>query len=63
MIIIQYNCRKASAITIAALETRLKRNAAFVYLQEPYTEQYLISHSGYTLYWPETDKQNEKEYL
>jgi hypothetical protein len=60
MIIIQHNCRKASAITIAALETGLKRNAAFVCLQEPYIGQKFISHPGYILYWPEIGKQNEK---
>ena len=60
MLIIQHNCKKASAITIAALETGLKYNAAFVCLQEPYTGQNPISHPGYTLYWPETGKQNEK---
>jgi hypothetical protein len=60
MLIIQHNCRKASAITIAALETGIKRNAAFICLQEPYVGQIPISHPGYTLYWPETGKQNEK---
>jgi hypothetical protein len=49
MLIIQYNCRKAYAITIAALETGLKRNAAFVCLQEPYIGQKPISHPGYIL--------------
>ena len=49
-----------SAIIIAALETGIKRNAAFICLQEPYIEQISISHPGYTLYWPETGKQNEK---
>jgi len=60
MLIIQHNCRKSSAITIAALETGIKRNAAFICLQEPYIKQIFISYSGYTLYWPETGKQNEK---
>ncbi len=60
MLIIQHNCRKASAITIAALETGLKRNAAFICLQEPYTGKNPISHLGYVFYWPETGKQSEK---
>jgi hypothetical protein len=60
MLIIQHNYRKAYAITIAALETGLKRNAAFVYLQEPYIGKNTISHPGYILYWPEIGKQNEK---
>jgi hypothetical protein len=60
MIIIQYNYRKAYAITIAALETGLKRNTAFIYLQEPYIGQKPISYPGYILYWPEIGKQNKK---
>ena len=60
MLIIQHNCRKASAITIAALETGLKRKAGIVCLQEPHVGQTPISHPGYILYWPETGKQSEK---
>ena len=60
MLIIQHNYRKASAITIAALETGLKRKAGIVYLQEPHVGQTPISHPGYTLYWPKTGKQSEK---
>ena len=48
------------AIIIATLETRLKRNAELVCLQESYVGQNPISHPGYTLYWPEIGKQNEK---
>jgi hypothetical protein len=61
MLVIQHNCRKAYAITIAALETGLKLNAAFIYLQEPSIgrNQY-ISHPGYTLYWPEAGEHKDK---
>jgi len=60
MLVIQHNCRKAHAITIAALETGLALNAAIVCLQEPYIGQNYISHPGYILYWPEKGDQKDK---
>lgn len=61
MLVIQHNCRKAYAITIAALEIRLLRKADIICLQEPYigTKTY-ISHPGYTIYWPEGTEQSVK---
>ena len=53
MLVIQHNCAKAYATTIAALEAGLALNAAIICLQEPYTGQNSISHPGYVLYWPE----------
>ena len=61
MLVIQHNCRKTYAITIAALETGLKLNAAFICLQEPYIgPNQHISHPGYTLYWPEAGEHKNK---
>jgi len=61
MLVIQHNCRKAYAITIAALEAGLERNAALICLQEPYIGQkQTISHPGYTLYWPEAGELKDK---
>jgi hypothetical protein len=61
MLVIQHNCRKAYAITIAALEAGLERNAAFICLQEPYIgRNQNISHPGYTLFWPEAGVLQDK---
>src|SRR5271154_29236 len=61
MLVIQHNCRKAYAITIAALETGLKLGAAIICIQEPYIGKlYTISHPGYSLYWPEEGEKREK---
>ena len=61
MLVIQHNCRKTYAITIAALETGLKLNAAFICLQELYIglNQH-ISYPGYTLYWLEAGEYKNK---
>jgi hypothetical protein len=61
MLVVQHNCRKAYAITIAALETSLALNAAIICLQEPYIgSKNYISHSGYVLYWPEKRELKDK---
>jgi len=61
MLVIQHNCRKAYAITIAALETGLKLGAAIICIQEPYIGKlYTISHPGYSLYWPEEGEKRDK---
>jgi len=52
MLIIQHNCRRAYAITIAALEVGLERQAGIVCLQEPYIKRE-FRHAGYLIYWPE----------
>jgi hypothetical protein len=52
MLVIQHNCRRAYAITIAALEAGLERQAGIICLQEPYIERE-FRHGGYLIYWPE----------
>jgi hypothetical protein len=52
MLVIQHNCRRAYAITIAALEAGLQRQADIVCLQEPYIKRE-FRHSAYLIYWPE----------
>ena len=54
IIVIQHNCRKVYAITIAILEIALEKGVGVVYLQEPYIGAREISHLGFTFYWPET---------
>ena len=60
MLVIQHNCRKAYAITIAALETGLTKNADIIYLQELCLRQSYISHPEYIIYWPEKGDLKEK---
>ena len=52
MLIVQHNCRRAYAITIAALESGLRVGAALVCLQEPYVDRE-FGHGGYVIQWPE----------
>jgi hypothetical protein len=61
--VIQYNCRKAYTITIAAIKIGIQLNTAFIYLQEPYININSLSHSGYDLRWPEKGKKEEKRVL
>ena len=63
MIVIQHNCRKTYAVTIAALEAGIELNADFICLQEPYIGQYAFSHPGYHLRWPYKGKDSEKRVL
>ena len=63
MLVIQHNCRQAYPITIAAFQTGIERNAAFICLQEPYNGIYSFSHPGYEIRWPEKGKNNEKRVL
>lgn len=63
MLVIQHNCRKSYAITIAAFETGLTLKAAFICLQEPYNGIYSFSHPGYEIRWPEKGKNSEKRVL
>jgi hypothetical protein len=61
MLVVQYNYRKAYAITIAALETSFALNATIICLQEPYIEpKNYISHSEYILYWLEEGDLKDK---
>jgi hypothetical protein len=57
MLVIQHNCRKAYAVTIAALELGLELGAGLVCLQEPYVEG-TFSHTGFLLYWPEGERRD-----
>lgn len=52
MLILQHNCRKAYATTIAALELGLQLETDIVCLQEPYISTE-FRHGSYLLYWPE----------
>ena len=52
MLVIQHNCRKTYAVTIAALETGIELGVGLVCLQEPYIDR-VFSHPGYLMYWPE----------
>ena len=52
MLVLQHNCRRAYAITIAALELGLQLGVGLACLQEPYIDRD-FSHGGYLLYWPE----------
>jgi hypothetical protein len=63
MLVIQHNCRKAYAITIAAFEIGLTLNAAFICLQEPYIDIHSFSYLGYKIRWPEKGKNSEKRVL
>jgi hypothetical protein len=63
MLVIQYNCRRAYPITIAAFETDLALNAAFIYLQEPYVGVYTFSHPDYEIKWPEKGENKEQRVL
>src|SRR5215471_2984967 len=55
MIVLQHNCRKTYAVTIAILEAALAKGAGIVCLQEPYIGHQSISHPAFTLYWPEAE--------
>jgi len=59
MIVVQHNCRKTYAVTIAILEIALERGAGVVCLQEPYIGPREISHPGFTLYWPEAKNRKD----
>ena len=55
MLVIQHNCHKTYAVTIAILETALAKGAGVVCLQEPYIGHQRVSHPGFMLYWPEAE--------
>jgi Endonuclease-reverse transcriptase len=57
MLVLQHNCRKAYAITIAALELGLQLGVGLVCLQEPYIDG-VFSHGGFLLYWPEGERRS-----
>jgi hypothetical protein len=63
MLIIQHNYRRAYSIIIAAFETGLALNAAFICLQESYVGVYTFSHPGYEIKWPEKGENKEKRVL
>jgi ribonuclease HI len=62
MRIVQHNCRKNYAITIAALETGLNTGAEVVCLQEPYIHNE-FNHGSFLLFWPEKGEQKNKRVL
>src|SRR5699024_10609916 len=52
MRLLQHNCRKTYAVTVAALETGLELGVGLACLQEPYTDME-YRHGGYQMYWQE----------
>jgi hypothetical protein len=52
MRVLQHDCRKTYAVTIAALEAGLELGVDLACLQEPYIYMEL-QHRGYQIYWPE----------
>jgi len=62
MLVIQHNCRKAYAITIAALELGLQLGMGLACLQEHYVERD-FRHEGYLLYWPEKGEHRDSQVV
>lgn len=62
MLVLQHNCRRAYAITIAALELGLQLGVGLACLQEPYIDRD-FTHGGYLLYWPEKGERREKRVV
>ena len=52
MRLLQHNCRKTYAVTVAALEAGLELGVGLACLQEPYVDTE-FRHGGYQMYWPE----------
>ena len=52
MQLLQHNCRKTYAVTVAALEAGLELGVGLACLQEPYIDME-FRHGGYQIYWPE----------
>ena len=52
MRLLQHNCRKTYAVTVAALEAGLELGVGLACLQEPYIDTE-FRHGGYQIYWPE----------
>ena len=59
MRVVQHNCRKTYAITIAALEAGLELGVGLVCLQEPYVAKE-FRHTGYQIYWPQAGAQSNR---
>jgi len=59
MRVIQHNCRKTYAVTIAALEAGLDLQVEIVCLQEPYIDGD-FRHGAYAIYWPEKGERRDK---
>ena len=56
--IVQHNCCRVYATSIAALETGLRLGAALVCLQEPYVDSD-FGHGGFAIRWPEAETRRE----
>lgn len=52
MRLLQHNCRKTYAVTVAALEAGLELGVGLACLQEPYVDME-FRHGGYQMDWPE----------
>ncbi len=58
MWILQHNCRRVYAVTIAALEAGLQLGVGLACLQEPYVDCD-FQHTGYLIYWPEEGERRD----
>jgi len=58
MRLLEHNCRKTYAVTIAVLEAALELGVGTACLQEPYIDME-FRHGGYQIYWPEATSLRE----
>ena len=59
MRLLQHNCRKTYAVTVAALEAGLELGVGLACLQEPYIDME-FRHGGYQIYWPEAGSPRDR---
>ena len=59
MRLLQHNCRKTYAVTVAALEAGLELGVGLACLQEPYIDTE-FRHGGYQIYWPESGSRRDR---
>lgn len=52
MLVIQQNCGKGYECTTSVLEAGLGLNAGIVCIQEPFLGRKVLSHAGFSLFWP-----------
>lgn len=58
ILVLQHNCPRAYAITIAALDLGLQLGVVLACLHEPYIDRE-FRHGGYLLYWPENGERRD----
>ena len=62
MRLLQHNCRKTYAVTVAALEAGLELGVGLACLQEPYIDTE-FRHGGYQIYWPESGSRRDRRVV